>query len=203
VPLQGYEAAEDEDEALAICTALFDGVQRLGIVSEYARQPVTLLAVPVKPAEDGSWESVQGAAENIDSSASSYGFKPKNSIFVPKCEQEKAALQARPYEASVDELPDGLARDNKEALVAIFNLLADADSRYLNRLQMSAVFRAFNDQNTQQEALVEMPKGEWEGICRTYNQIYGIPVTVLADLYGAHLVKTNTAEKALAFLRGA
>ena len=109
------------------------------------------------------------------------------------------------YQASVDELTGGLAPVNKEALLQMFNLLTEKHSRFLNRLQMSAIFRAFNDKDSQKHELIEMSLGEWEGLCRVYSQVptegYGIPLSTLGEVYKLHLVKTNTAPNALEFLR--
>ena len=109
------------------------------------------------------------------------------------------------YQASVDELSGGLAPVNKEALLQIFNLLARKHCRFLDRLQMSAIFRAFNDKNSREHELVLMPLSDWEGLCRVWNQIpseaYGIPFKIFGEVYSHHLVKSDTALRALEFLR--
>jgi len=190
--LQGYEAAADEDEALAICAALLKGVHLAGITTDTEEPGNTLLAAPVKPAEDGSWESVASQAN------SGGAPEPKNTLLVPRGEEGDTAGVNTPYQASVDELA---GEPDKEVLVNIFNLLAAKHCRFLDRLQMSAVFRAFDDKGSQKHKLMEMPKGEWDGLCRVYDQVYGIPLTVLAEVYKNHLLKTSTADRALEFLR--
>jgi len=178
-------------------------------ISNDAAELVTLLPTPVKPVDDGRWESLEVKHKadniNIDSAASSSIFTSKNRLIIPKGQKKdqegKDDLDKTPYQASVDELPCSLPIKNKEVLVQIFIILADNHTPWLNRMQMSAVFRAFNDKGSQEHPLVEMPEAEWIGLCRVYDQTYGIPIQVLAGLYGTHLVKTNTAEKALEFLR--